>query len=199
MISVTIALYVVVGTIITISMRRPLRALVDAKHQRSNLKKALAAAEDDCSSPFAHLSPGLARLGQDTQVLRSLLEEPLQAVQAWCRADDSPLLAKVDLGDGSDLDRCDDYDLALVNARQAVWDWVSTVASLSEQDRATLEELGLSDREARELLSARNAFCRVSRVPKRELERLESQVKPLLAALTYFEAGLQRARVTGYR
>jgi len=199
MISVTIALYVVVGTIITISLRRPLRALVDAKHQRKNLKKALAAAEDDCSQPFAHLSPGLARLGQDTQVLRSLLQEPLQAAQAWCRADDSPFLAKVDLGDGSDLDRCDDYDLALVNARQAVWDWVSSVASLSEQDRATLDELGLSDREARELLAARDAFSRVSRAPKRELERLESQVKPLLAALAYFEAGLLRARVAIYR
>jgi len=199
MISLTIALYVVVGTIITISMRRPLRALVDARRQSTNLRKALAAAEEDSSEPFAHLPPGLARLGQDTQVLTSLLQEPIQAAQAWYRSDNSPILSKVDLGDGSDLDRCDDYDLALVNARQAVWDWLSTIASLSEQDRATLDELGLSDNDARELLAARNAFSRISRTAKIELERLEAQVKPLLASLQYFEAGLLRARIGIYR
>ncbi|HGG58154.1 MAG TPA: hypothetical protein ENK31_10195 [Nannocystis exedens] len=199
MISATVVLYVVVGAIVTISMRRPLRALVDAWHQNSNLKKALAAADEDSEDSFAHLSPALARLGQDTQVLCALLQEPLQAVQAWCRADNSPMLARVDLGDGSDLDRCDDYDLALVNARQAVWDWISAVASLSEHDKATLKELGLSDREPRELLAARGALSRQSRVPKQEQERLEAQMKPLLAALRHFEAGLQRARGTIYR
>ena len=54
MISVTIALYVVFGTIVTISLRRPLRALVDARRQSVNLRKALAAADDDLSEPFAH-------------------------------------------------------------------------------------------------------------------------------------------------
>lgn len=196
---ITIALYIVFGTIVTISMRRPLRALVDARRQSVNLRKALAAAEEDDSQPFAHLSPGLARLGQDTRVLRNLLEEPLQAVEAWCHADDSPILAKVDLGDGSDLDRCDDFDLALVNARQAVWDWVSTIAALSDQDRSTLAELGLSDLKARELLGERDAFRRVSRTPKRELARIEAQMRPLIAALDYFESGLLRARMAIYR
>ncbi|MCB9567605.1 MAG: hypothetical protein H6710_10415 [Myxococcales bacterium] len=196
---ITTILYIVFATIVAISMRRPLRALVDARRQSVDLRKALAAAEEDPSEPFAHLSPGLARLAQDTQVLRNVLEEPLQAARAWSRADDSPLLNKVDLGDGSDLDRCDDFDIALVNARQAIWEWVSSVAALSDHDRATLEELGLSDRPARELLAERDAFRRLSRAPKRELARVEAQLRPLLSALDFFEAGLLRQRATFYR
>ena len=76
---------------------------------------------------------------------------------------------------------------------------MSTIAALSDQDRSTLAELGLSDLKARELLGERDAFRRVSRTPKRELARIEAQMRPLIAALDYFESGLLRARMAIYR
>lgn len=196
----SLVISIMIGTMFVVSLRRPLRALVDARRQQSNLRRALAAAaEEEPVDPYTHLSPGLARLVVDTRVLRSVLEEPLQAAQAWCRADANPILSKVDFGDGSDLDCCDDFDVALVNARQAVWDWVSAVAALPEGDRERLVELGLSDREARSLLAERDAFRRTSRTPKTELSRIEAQMRPLMAALDYFEAGLARSRSAIYR
>ena len=36
----------------------------------------------------------------------------------------------------------------------------------------------------------------ISRVPRRELDRIEQQLQPLLASLERFEAGLQQARRT---
>lgn len=180
-----------------ISIRRPIGALVEAGRQRSNLRremKALAEAVEPESMP--HLSPTLGRMLEDTRMLRVALAEPIQAARAWHSADASPLLARVDVGDGSDLDRCDEVDVALVNARRAVWDWVRTVEALPDADQRTLEALGLTTGLARDLLSGRNAFQRISRAPRRELDRIEQQMQPLLASLARFEAGLQHATHT---
>ena len=86
--------------------------------------------------------------------------------------------------------------MALVNARRAVWDWVRTVEALPDADQRTLEGLGLTTGLARDLLSGA-AFQRTSRVPRRELERIEQQLQPLLASLERFETGLQQATRTG--
>jgi hypothetical protein len=133
---------------------------------------------------------------EDTRMLRHALVEPIQAARAWHSADASPLLARVDVGDGSDLDRCDEVDVALVNARRAVWDWVRAVEGLPDTDQRTLEGLGLTTGLARDLLSGA-AFQRSSRAPRRELERIEKQLHPLLASLERFEVGLQQATRTG--
>lgn len=195
----SLLIYIVIGVMFTVSLRRPARALVEARRQHANLRRALRAADEAIDSPYSHLTPTLARLAEETRVLRSVLEEPLQAARAWCSADNSPILSKVDFGDGSDLDRCDDFDVALVNARQAVWEWISVIAALPEGDRVRLAELGLSDGEARRLLARSDAFRRTSRKPKQELARVEAQVRPLMAALDYFEAGLVRSRNAIYR
>lgn len=195
----SLLIYIVIGVMFTVSLRRPARALVEAGRQHANLRRALRAAEEASDSPYSHLTPNLARLAEETRVLRSVLEEPLQAARAWCSADNSPILSKMDFGDGSDLDRCDDFDVALVNARQAVWEWISAIAALPEGDRVRLAELGLSDGEARRLLSRSDAFRRTSRKPKQELARVEAQVRPLMAALDYYESGLVRSRTAIYR
>jgi len=49
------------------------------------------------------------------------------------------------------------------------------------------------------LLSRSDAFRRTSRKPKQELARVEAQVRPLMAALDYFESGLVRSRTAIYR
>ena len=81
-----------------------------------------------------------------------------------------------------------------------MWDWVRTVEQLPDADQSQLESLGLSTGLARGLLAERSAFQRTSRSPKRELERVERQLQPLLASLDRFEAGLiQATRAAIYR
>ncbi len=194
-------IYAVIVLMFGISMRRPFGALVEARRQSVNLRREIKAL-DQTAAPdgLEHLSPGLARTLEDTRMLRIALAEPIQAARAWHAADGSPWLARVDVGDGSDLDRCDEVDVALVNARRAVWDWVSAVEALPEDDQRTLEGLGLTTGLARDLLAGRNAFQRTSRTPKRELDRIEQQLHPLVASLERFESGLQRtSRGSVYR
>lgn len=191
-------IYAFLGLIFTVSLRRPIGALVEARRQNANFRREMKAIGqgDDAAAP-QHLSPTLARMVEDTRMLRIALSEPLQAVRAWHAADASPILAQVDLGDGSDLDRCDELDMALVNARRAVWDWCSAVEKLPEADQRLLESLGLSTGIARGLLAERSAFQRISRAPRRELARIEAQLHPLVASLDRFEAGLMQATRTG--
>lgn len=187
-------IYAVIVLMFGISMRRPFGALVEARRQSVNLRREIKALDQSpAHGGLEHLSPSLARTLEDTRMLRIALAEPIQAARAWHAADGSPWLARVDVGDGSDLDRCDEVDVALVNARRAVWDWVRAVEALPEDDQRTLETLGLTTGLARDLLAGRNAFQRTSRTPKRELDRIEQQLHPLVASLERFETGLQRA------
>jgi hypothetical protein len=196
-------LYVLYGIfllIIGVSLRRPVGALAEGRRQRANLRRelaALAAAPLAAAATLDHLTPGLARLTEETRMLRLALEEPLQAARAWLASDRSPWLARVDVGDGSDLDRLEEVDVSLVNARRALWDWMAAVEGLAEADRETLERLGLSIGIVRGALEQRDAFRRTSAIAQRETARIEKMIAPVHAALDRFEAELVRATRTG--
>ncbi|MBL8975716.1 MAG: hypothetical protein JNK56_34260 [Myxococcales bacterium] len=189
--------YALMALIFAVSLRRPFGALAAARRQSLNVRRELKALSEasEVEAP-QHLSPTLARMLEETRMLRIALAEPLQAAQAWHAADASKILAHVDIGDGSDLDRCDEVDMALVNARRAVWEWVSAVERLPDNDQRQLERLGLHTGMARGLLTERNALQRLSHTPRRELERIEQQLNPLVASLDRFETGLLRATGT---
>ncbi len=189
--------YGLMALIFAVSLRRPFGALAAARRQSLNVRRELKALSEagEVEAP-QHLSPTLARMLEETRMLRIALAEPLQAAQAWHAADASKILAHVDIGDGSDLDRCDEVDMALVNARRAVWEWVSAVERLPDNDQRQLERLGLHTGMARGLLTERNALQRLSHTPRRELERIEQQLNPLVASLDRFETGLLRATGT---
>lgn len=195
--------YCVFMLIIGVSLRRPIGALVEARRQRANLDRELRALDDAPALPPAaseHLTPALARLLDETRLLRAALEEPLQAVRAWQAADGTPWLGRVDVGDGSDLDRLEELDVSLVNARRAVWDWLGTVADLPEGDRETLRRIGVSDAAVRSALGERDAFRRTSAVAGKELARVERLVMVMRATLERYEAALSQAtRVGLYR
>lgn len=191
-------IYAFIALIFAVSLRRPIGALRAALRQSLNVRREIRALSEAAEAEVPqHLSPTLARMLEETRMLRIALAEPLQAAQAWHAADASPILAHVDVGDGSDLDRCDEVDVALVNARRAVWDWVSAVERLPEHDQRLLERLGLHTATARNLLSERNALQRTSGAPRRELERIEQQLHPVLASLDRFETGLLQATHIG--
>ncbi len=189
--------YALMALIFAVSLRRPFGALAAARRQSLNVRRELKALSEasEVEAP-QHLSPTLARMLEETRMLRIALAEPLQAAQAWHAADASKILAHVDIGDGSDLDRCDEVDMALVNARRAVWEWVTAVERLPDNDQRQLERLGLHTGMARGLLTERNALQRLSHTPRRELERIEQQLSPLVASLDRFETGLLRATGT---
>ncbi|MDC0719808.1 hypothetical protein [Nannocystis bainbridge] len=195
-----VVVYCVFVLMIGVSLRRPIGSLVEARRQRANLERelrALAEAPELPRVPSAHLSPGLARLFDETRMLRTVLEEPLQAVRAWQAADRNPWLARVDVGDGSDLDRLEEVDVALVNARRGVWDWLGMVDGLSEADQETLMWLGLSVVPVRGALEGRDAFRRTSAVARKESARIEQVVMHVRAGLDRFEGGLSRATRAG--
>ena len=185
---------------IGVSLRRPIGSLVEAQRQRANLSRELRALADAPELPAvtsAHLSPALARLFDETRLLRTALEEPLQAVRAWQAADRNPWLARVDVGDGSDLDRLEEVDVALVNARRGVWDWLGMVDGLPEADQETLARLGLSVGVVRGALETRDAFRRTSGQARKESARIEQLVMHVRAGLDRFEGALSRATRTG--
>lgn len=191
-------IYAFLGLIFAVSLRRPIGALVEARRQNQNFQRELRAlGEPARNEPPAHLSPTLARIVDETRMLRIALAEPLQAVKAWHAADASPILAQVDVGDGSDLDRCAELDVALVNARRAVWDWCRAVERLPDADQRVLESLGLSTGIALGVLAERNAFQRTSHTPRRERERIEAMLHPLVVSLERFEGALMQATRTG--
>lgn len=199
----TLVLYAVVLIIFGISLRRPLGALAEARRQHANLRrelKALRASEPTADRSLEHLSPTLVRMVEDTRLLRIALAEPVQAVRAWHAADGNRILAHVDVGDGSDLDRLDEVDVALVNARRAVWDWISAVEALPDGDQQFLAGLGLTTGVARGVITQKHAFQRTSGRPRQEVDRVEKLLLPLIASLERFEVGLAAAtRSTGYR
>lgn len=192
--------YCVFVLIIGVSLRRPIGALVEGRRQQANLRRelrALAEAAEPAAATVEHLTPSLARLVEETRLLRTALEEPVQAVRAWAASDRNPWLARVDVGDGSDLDRLGEVDVALVNARRAVWDWLETVAALPDDDQQTLARLGLSSGTVRGAFEERDAFRRTSAAARQESARIERLVGRLRAALDRFEGGLSRSTPTG--
>jgi hypothetical protein len=91
--------------------------------------------------------------------------------------------------------------MALVNARRAVWDWISAVEALPDSDqRNSSTGLGLTTGIARGVLTQKHAFQRTSGRARQEVDRVEQLLQPLIASLERFEAGLATAtRTGGYR
>lgn len=97
-------------------------------------REILALVEEIPVGNIGHLSPRLAELAAQARVVRLLLATPL------CRYH-PPVLRETPWGRRS---RCDQYDLALSDARRALWDWLLLFRSLGERDRYVLGGLGVS-------------------------------------------------------
>lgn len=107
-----------------------------AVHQRQRRVRAreLERLGDDPIGNTAHLSPSLAHLAVQARVVRLSLATPLERWQV-------PLLHDTPWGRRA---ACDQYDLALSDARRALWEWLLLFRRLGEPDRQLLSALGLS-------------------------------------------------------
>ncbi|MEX1368297.1 MAG: hypothetical protein AB1Z98_34520 [Nannocystaceae bacterium] len=138
------------GTYLTVSATR------SRKHRarRRDTRRRLEQIHVDLPLDVRHLTRPLGQLAIQARVVRLVLETPLQ------RFLDSPLRETP----WGRRERCDDYDLAVVEARRALWEWLLAVDQLGRADLAVLQQLGLGVRRLRTLLRQPGVFERTDDV-----------------------------------
>lgn len=126
--------------------------LVRQRARRAGLARRLAEIDVNLPLDTGHLSPALADLTCQARTLRLCLATPLQRMPegTWR---DTPWRRR---------QRCDEYDRALVDARRALWDWITCARDLSGADRALLRRLGLNLRAVQRALFAPGVLERTS-------------------------------------
>lgn len=105
-------------------------------HRRRRLRAAelQALSDDDPAGTAVHLGPALAHVVAQARVVRLMLATPLERGEP-------PVLHETPWGRRA---RCDQYDLALCDARRALWEWLLLFRRLGERDRHFLLTLGVS-------------------------------------------------------
>ncbi|MBK8262402.1 MAG: hypothetical protein IPK80_13835 [Nannocystis sp.] len=166
------------------------------RRDEASRERELAALTDDPPAALDHLSPALARLAQQTRICRLMLEGPLRGYQ-------EPLLSE---SPWARRRRCDELDLALLNARRALWEWLASFRSLSRGDLEVLGALGLSLRPFRGLLFKTGIFDRCDDpweerlYPKApDFRRIFAELHRAMIELRRFERALLGQRADPYR
>lgn len=180
------------GTGVTVATQRARRA----RARRLALLRRLEQIQVDLPLDVRHLTPALGQLAIQARVVRLVLETPVVRVlrgpfreTPWGRRE-----------------RCDDYDLAVVEARRALWEWLGTVERLSGSDRALLRQLGLNVQRLRALMRQPGVFERTLDVFEETLyptapdpERVTALLCQAMVDLRGFEVALLSHRPDPYR
>ena len=141
----------------------------------------LEASEDEAPLQLDHLSGPLRRLVQDTRLLRISLEGPIRDVLAM-RTGEFAQSA------GADMEA---FDSMLMNVTREVADWVEAAARLSEDDRARIEDLGVSTHRVQHLLDAEGGAFERRHLHRAGAPPLDARLQGLAAELTKLEQALQ--------
>lgn len=135
---------------VTVATQRGRRA----RARRRALARRLEQIHVDLPLDVRHLPPDLGALTIGARMVRLQLETPLHRFldgslreTPWGRRE-----------------RCDDYDLAVGEARRALWEWLREVERLGSPDRAFLGQLGLHVQGLRALLRQPGVFERTDDV-----------------------------------
>lgn len=130
-----------------------------------------------------HLSPPLARLAQDTRLLRVSLEAPVRQVR-------EVLVGDLDSARNEDLSA---FDNMLMTMSRQLGDWLRVVDELPATDATALQDLGLSPE------PVRNALIREGWTFDRKHLRgpggaMDQRISQVIAELLRFETLLQAPR-----
>lgn len=130
-----------------------------------------------------HLSPPLARLAQDTRLLRVSLEAPVRQVREL-------LVGDLDSARNEDLSA---FDNMLMTTSRQLGDWLRVVDQLPATDATSLQDLGLSPE------PVRNALIREGWTFDRKHLRgpggpMDQRISLVIAELLRFETLLQAPR-----
>lgn len=146
-------------------------------------QRYLIAGRDDPPLRTEHLSPPLARLAEDTRLLRVSLDAPVRQVRELRIGD-------LDAASSEDLEG---FDNMLMTISRHLGEWLSIVDQLPPTDAASLQDLGLSAEPIRSVLIREGwTFDRKHlRGPGGPLDQRISQV---ISELQRFETQLQTSR-----
>lgn len=188
----TMVIATVCGSWLTVSAARSRRA----RARRQRTRRRLEQLHVDLPLDVRHLTPSLGKLAVQARVVRLVLETPLQ------RFLDTPLRETP----WGRRERCDDYDLAVVEARRALWEWLGAVDRLDRGDQALLQQLGLGVRRLRVTLRQPGVFERTDDVFEETLvpvapdpELVTSVLCEAMVDLRRFEVALLLHRPDPYR
>ncbi|MEM9455267.1 MAG: hypothetical protein AAGF11_13885 [Myxococcota bacterium] len=180
------------GTGVTVAAHRARRA----RARRLALRRRLEQIQVDLPLDVRHLTPALGHLAIQARVVRLVLETPLHRfVETPLR--DTPWGRR---------ERCDDYDLAVGEARRALWEWLGAVERLGSSDRALLRQLGLGVQRLWALMRQPGVFERTDDVFEETLypqapdpERVTTLLCEAMVDLRGFEVALLSHRPDPYR
>lgn len=130
-----------------------------------------------------HLSPPLARLAEDTRLLRISLEAPVRQVR-------EVLVGDLDTTSVEDLDA---FDNMLMNIGRQLADWIQTIERLPPDESATLQDLGLSPEPIRQAL-AREGWSYDRKNLRGPGGSMDQRIGHVIAELRRFENQLQAQR-----
>ncbi|MCA9650996.1 MAG: hypothetical protein KC501_13860 [Myxococcales bacterium] len=105
-------------------------------------QRYLVESREEAPLRVEHLSPPLARLAEDTRLLRISLEAPVRQIREL-------LVGDLDTTTVEDLDA---FDNMLMNVSRQLADWLQTVDRLPADEAATMQDLGLSPEPIRQAL-----------------------------------------------
>ena len=155
-----------------------------------------ALSDDPPVGSAAHLSPSLAHVATQARVVRLMLATPLRRCEP-------PVLHETPWGRRA---RCDQIDLALVDARRALYEWLLLFRRLGERDRHLLGGLGVSVAPFYNVLLRPGVFDRSDDLWEQTLypeapdhERVFAALRRTMHDLRCFEATLLSAVHDPYR
>lgn len=188
----------ILGACATVSMAAAVVRGRARRRRRRAVERTLAANEHDSPVVLGHLSPALARVATATRMVRLQLETPLSRLSAT-----QPLLHELPW---RRRERLIDYDVALVDARRALWEWLGVLAALGAADKQLLGGLGLDPRPLRSLVFAPGVLERTDHPFDDALFPVAPDVDGVIAAigralqdLHRFELALASLRQDPYR
>ncbi len=167
----------VAATGITVARRRTVK-----RRQRA-IDAALVALPADIDVRGAQLSPALARLVDGARMTRWAIETPLRRLRA---------ITSLALPRWASRGGADEYDIAISEARRALWEWLLSLRRLPPAERAALVGLGLDARPLWALVFAPGVFERTDLVFDEALFPAAPDADRVLAALTAAMLDLQR-------
>ncbi len=163
---------------------------------KGHVTRRLREAQLEMPLETEHLTDGLAHLVGQTRIVRLVLETPLHRFTGTVTAD-TPWRRR---------ERCDEFDRALVDARMSIWEWIESVRTLNEWDRAVLLGLGLSPRAMQRVLFTPGVFERTGDVWEQvlypvepDLEHVSDVLGRVMVDLRNFELSLLSWRPDPYR
>jgi hypothetical protein len=154
------------------------------RRRRLAVRRTLAVLEREGPPTLGRLPPALARVATATRLVRLQLETPLvRLAGAKPRLHELPWRRR---------ERLRDYDVALVEARRALWEWLALLAALGPDDKVRLGALGLDPRPLRSLVFAPGVLERTAHPFDDALFPVAPDADVVIAALGQALFDLQR-------